>query len=116
MNNLQEYYDECWAVFHPHFPQLAKPKLTIRKMQRAWGVCHEQTRITLNRNLENAKPNFVRHVIFHEMCHLIHPHHKRDFYDLLKQFDPLQQKENQKIDKRVAALRALADEFKTTSL
>lgn len=113
MISLTEEFDACWEIFHLRFPDLQKPKLRIRSLCKAWGICKGKTFITLNSNLENAKVDFVRHVIFHEMCHLVYHHHKREFYDLLKQFDPLQQKEDSKKQKRLDDLKKLMDETAT---
>lgn len=63
--------------------------------------------------LQDTKTDFVQHVIFHEMCHLIYPNHKREFYDLLKKFDPMQMKEDSKRQKRLDELERLIDEIET---
>lgn len=111
MTDLHKEYDYCWEIFSRQFPELAKPKLYVRKMRQKWGLCVQgvQTHITLNRCLQTAETEFVRHVIFHEMCHLLHPNHKREFYDLLKQFDTLQMRENEKINQRTERLRQRAE-------
>ena len=61
--------------------------------------------------LQDAKTDFVQHVIFHEMCHLIYPNHKREFYDLLKKFDPMQKKEDSKRQKRLNELVQLKEKI-----
>lgn len=111
MTDLHKEYDYCWEIFSRRFPELAKPKLYVRKMRKKWGLCVQgvQTHITLNRCLQTAEVEFVRHVIFHEMCHLLQPNHKREFYDLLKQFDTLQIRENEKINQRVERLKQRAE-------
>ncbi len=116
MTDLQKEYDYCWKIFSRRFPELAKPKLYVRKMRQKWGVCVQgvQTHITLNRCLQTAEVEFVRHVIFHEMCHLLHPNHKREFYDLLKQFDAMQISENELVIKRVERLRQRAEAIRKT--
>lgn len=45
------------------------------------------------------------------MCHLIYPNHKREFYDLLKKFDPMQKKEDSKRQKRLNELVQLKEEI-----
>lgn len=116
MTDLQKEYDYCWEIFSRRFPELAKPKLYVRKMRQKWGLCVQgvQTHITLNRCLQTAEVEFVRHVIFHEMCHLLHPNHKREFYDLLKQFDAMQISENEKINQRAERLRQRAEAIRKT--
>lgn len=111
MISLTEEFDHCWAVFHPHFPQLQKPQLHIRFLRKAWGICRGKSAITLNRELESANINFVWHVIFHEMCHLIHPNHKLEFYLLLNQFDPLRAAVESMKQKRLEELKSLKDEI-----
>lgn len=63
--------------------------------------------------LQDTKTDFVQHVIFHEMCHLIYPNYKRELYDLLKKFDPMQMKEDSKRQKRLDELERLIDEIET---
>ena len=111
MTNLHQEYDYCWTIFSRRFPELPKPKMYVRKMRQKWGVCVQaaESHITLNRCLQKSEVEFVRHVIFHEMCHLLHPNHKREFYDLLKQFDSLQIRENEKINQRVERLKQRAE-------
>lgn len=112
MTDLHKEYDYCWEIFSRQFPELAKPKLYVRKMRQKWGLCVQgvQTHITLNRSLtKTTDVEFVHHVIFHEMSHLLQPNHKREFYDLLKQFDTLQIRENEKINQRAERLRQRAE-------
>lgn len=113
MVSLTEEFDHCWAIFHLHFPHLQKPTLHIRTLHGAWGVCSGQTDITLNPILENTGTDFVRHTIFHEMCHLIYHNHKREFYDLLKQFDPMQIAESRNKLKRLEKLKRMMDDIST---
>ena len=112
MTDLQAEYDYCWSVFNRRFPDLARPALYIRKTRKTWGrCCWAEPYISLNRKLIDADVKFVRHVIFHEMCHLLHHNHSRNFYDLLKQFDEMQIQENESINKRVERLKARAQEI-----
>ena len=112
MIDLHKEYDYCWAIFSRQFPELAKPKMYVRKLKQALGLCcySNPPHITLNRSLsQTTNVEFVRHVIFHEMSHLLQPNHKREFYDLLKQFDTLQIRENEKINQRVERLKQRAE-------
>ncbi|MBQ8687667.1 MAG: M48 family metallopeptidase [Ruminococcus sp.] len=75
------------AEFSVYYPGI--PEMKIRVMKSRWGSCHvRQNRITLNRRLLEAPPACIRMVIFHELCHFLHPDHSRNFYSLLEQFCP----------------------------
>ena len=60
-------------------------KWTVRDMHTRWGSCSLKTRrITLNLKLFHKADPCVEYVIVHELCHLIHPDHGKEFYALLE--------------------------------
>jgi len=114
MVSIKEEYDKCWANFYAHFPHLQKPFMKMADLMFVWGLTDGSTTIVLNESLKSAELDFIHHVIYHEMCHFIYPHHERAFYDLLKQFSPMQIEENKKLSQRVVELKQLADELTDT--
>jgi predicted metal-dependent hydrolase len=64
------------------------PPLGIRKMERRWGSCTPDGRVLLNPRLVLAPTASIDYVVVHELCHLLHPHHGRPFYDLLARVMP----------------------------
>ena len=77
---------ECWH----HFPKkgVDKPLLKIRKMKTRWGSFSRKGGITLNLELIKAPRACIEYVIIHELCHLLHPNHGTEFYNLLEHFLP----------------------------
>ncbi len=60
------------------------PVVKIRIMKSRWGSCnsYKQT-IILNTELIKAPSHCIEYVIMHELCHIKHPNHNRQFYDFL---------------------------------
>ena len=74
-------FECCWKKFSEQaFP---KPKLSIRRMKRRWGSLSDQGTLTLNLDLIRAPRVCIDYVMIHELCHLKHPNHSSEFYDLL---------------------------------
>ena len=64
---------------------VAPKKWTVRVMNTRWGSCSTATgRITLNLKLYNKPDACIEYIVVHELCHLIHPNHGKDFYALLE--------------------------------
>jgi predicted metal-dependent hydrolase len=64
------------------------PRLRLRHMPKRWGSWTKRGDIYLNPELVQAPPSCIDYVITHELCHLVHPHHGRDFYALLGRLMP----------------------------
>ena len=80
---FKERLDYCYSKFSKKIPY---PTLTIRKMTTRWGVCNTRdVRVTLNLELMK-KPIFcLDYVIVHELSHLIHANHSKDFWSVVEE-------------------------------
>ena len=58
------------------------------------GMTSSNRKITINVTIGSQSTEVIRHVIFHELGHLIHFNHSREFYDALDELDPLHRKRN----------------------
>lgn len=67
---------------------LPEPRFVFRLMKRRWGSCAKSGRITLNTELIKASVNCIDYVIVHELCHLRHRDHGKEFYRLLGRLMP----------------------------
>ena len=80
---------------------IEKPILKIREMETRWGTCLVKKKtITLNKRLLEAPRNCIEYVMMHELCHLMHPNHSRQFYSFLSMPDWRERKVY--LDKRAA--------------
>ncbi|MDY0215220.1 MAG: SprT family zinc-dependent metalloprotease [Bacilli bacterium] len=61
----------------------------IKKMLTKWGSCsHNQKTLLFNLSLAKKPLECVEYVVVHEMCHLIHKNHTKEFYSLLTRHLP----------------------------
>lgn len=79
ISNILDMYFEIFRKYN-----ITKPTLKFRNMQTQWGSCSAAKGIiTINPKLIEAPRNCIEYVIMHELCHLIHPNHSRNFYAFL---------------------------------
>lgn len=83
---FSEELDKIYNIFPRKIPY---PSLTIRKMKSRWGVCNVKTkRVTINLELIKKDIKYLDYVIAHELSHLIHPNHSKDFWNLVEEVIP----------------------------
>lgn len=63
-------------------------QIRIGFQRTVWGSRSTSGRISLNAPLLFFPPNLLRHVIIHELCHIVHMDHSTKFKNLLKKLDP----------------------------
>ena len=75
--------------YHRFIERIPYPSLRIRKMTSRWGVCNTKTHIiTLNSELLKYDIIYLDYVIIHELSHLIHPNHSKEFWMVVEKYCP----------------------------
>lgn len=83
----KEIFSEHLDLMYKNFTKtIPHPNLKIRKMTTRWGVCNIKLKtVTLNLELIKRDSKYLDYVIVHELSHLIHPNHSREFWNLVEE-------------------------------
>lgn len=79
INHIQRY-----AAAHNLHPE----GLRIKTLSSRWGSCGPRNHINLNWLLVLAPPKILEYVVVHELCHIRHKNHSRDFWTLVAELMP----------------------------
>jgi hypothetical protein len=96
---MQQWY---LSMAKEMFPQIVTPvinnfrriynvapnKISVKKMKSRWGSCSSKGSISLNSKLIQTPVRCIEYVMVHELCHLIHFNHSKNFYSLLAEVIP----------------------------
>ncbi|KEI36057.1 M48 family metallopeptidase [Allofrancisella frigidaquae] len=64
-------------------------RVVIKKVKTRWGSCnHTKKIINLNIDLILRDIQAIEYVILHELAHLTHPNHSKDFYSYVASYMP----------------------------
>lgn len=63
-------------------------KISLKNMKSRWGSCSSKGNISINIKLMKSAKSCIEYVIAHELCHLIHMNHSKNYYSLLTEFMP----------------------------
>lgn len=62
-------------------------KLIINIIKGKWGYCNSRKKIiALNTNLIKRSLFEIDYVIVHELAHLVHPNHSKNFYQMVERY------------------------------
>jgi predicted metal-dependent hydrolase len=62
--------------------------LQLRRQRTRWGSCSTRGTISLNVCLMFQRPQVVRYLMVHELCHRRHMNHSARFWRLVEDFEP----------------------------
>lgn len=82
------------AILAPQLRSLAEclgvryQRVQIRRQRTRWGSCSARGTISLNCCLLFHRPEVVRYLLVHELAHLTHLNHSRQFWELVERYEP----------------------------
>lgn len=69
--HFNQYYNLSWN------------RVAIRNQRRCWGSCSAKGNLNFNYKILFLPPHLADYIIVHELCHLTHLHHGKEFWDLV---------------------------------
>jgi len=70
---------ESWA----EKMSLSPSTLRFRKTKRQWGSCSGKNVLSFNTMMMKLPPDVIQYIIVHELAHISHKHHQKDFWQLV---------------------------------
>ncbi|MDX1811501.1 MAG: M48 family metallopeptidase, partial [Gammaproteobacteria bacterium] len=90
--------------FHADSMGLSYEKVFIKNQKTRWGSCSSRKNINLNQNLVFLDPQLVDYLLIHELSHLRHPNHSRQFWLHVQKYDLNYKLHDRQLNKSVVDL------------
>lgn len=74
--------------YYQAFIPVKPTDIVVKEQKRRWGTCTAKGRLLFNWRIIMAPLSVVDYVVVHEMCHLIHMNHSRDYWNSLERVIP----------------------------
>ncbi len=87
--------------------QVEPTQVSIKNYKSRWGSCYQDGRIQFNWRLAMAPKEVIDYVIVHELCHLIHPNHSKQYWQTVAKFKPNYEQQKQWLKNSGAGLMSL---------
>ena len=96
---FQKYIDDFYkSEAKNHIPTLVDKwaktmnvtplSLSFRKTKRQWGSCSSSNKISINTMIMKLPLNVIEYIIVHELAHITHKHHQKDFWRCVARYIP----------------------------
>ncbi len=73
--------------YRPHF-NIEPNSIKVKEQKKRWGSCTSNRDIMFNWKCSMAPFNVLDYIVVHEMCHMVHLNHSKEFWNLVKDILP----------------------------
>ncbi len=70
------------------FMNLSPAKISFRKTKRRWGSCNYKNELSFAITISQLPLSCIKYIISHELAHIKHKNHKREFYRTIERYMP----------------------------
>ncbi len=74
---------EARVAYFQQFTGGSYNSISIRDQKTRWGSCSGRGNLSFNWRLILAPPEILDYVVVHELCHLTHMNHSKEFWELV---------------------------------
>lgn len=67
---------------------LSPVECNIKNLKSTWGICSSNKKISINLNLMAYSRHVIEYVCLHEICHLKHMNHSKEFWNMVEKYMP----------------------------
>lgn len=75
---------QTFSRFFPVMPRYIK----VKEQKKRWASCTSRGDLLFNWRCGMAPPEVLDYIVVHEMCHLVHFNHSKDFWNLVESILP----------------------------
>ncbi|MEA4962915.1 M48 family metallopeptidase [Lutispora sp.] len=86
-DKAKEKICERIEYYQPFF-KITPAQIKVKEQKKRWGSCTSKRVLLFNWRIIMAPLNVMDYIIVHEMCHLIHMDHSKNFWSLVKSILP----------------------------
>lgn len=88
---MREKAGEVFKARTEHYSKLLglfPKKIVIKDQRSVWGSCSSKGNINYNYRLVMAPLEIIDYIVVHELCHLKHPNHSKEYWDFVEKIIP----------------------------
>lgn len=87
MEKAKENIEERIEYYQPYF-DLKPSKIIIKDQKKCWGSCNRNRELRFNFRCIMTPSTVLDYIVVHEMCHMVHMNHSKDFWNLVESILP----------------------------
>ena len=74
---------ELKVKYYQKFFNIVPTNIKVKEQKKRWASCTSKNELLFNWRCIMAKANALDYIIVHEMCHMYHKNHSKEFWELL---------------------------------